>query len=112
MWPYAKAIEALEQKYRQARRDGASWAEDEDGRRPAFHVGSLVAQAIAEGDGWRAARALVAFRRLFGSRFFLRALHWCEVEGHRLDREHARREARAGGPMKAQPRSASVPRAA
>jgi hypothetical protein len=112
MWPYAKAIEALEQKYRQARRDGASWAEDEDGRRPAFQIGSLVAQAIGEGDGWRAARALVAFRKLLGSRFFLRALHWCEVETRRIDREHARREARAGGPVKAQPRSPSVPRAA
>jgi hypothetical protein len=94
MWPYTTAIEALEQKYRQARREGAPWAEDEDGRRPAFQIGSLVAQAIAEGDGWRAARALVAFRKLFGSRFFRRALRWCELEGQRIDRERAVRGAR------------------
>jgi hypothetical protein len=111
MWPYARAIEALEHKYRQARREGAAWAEDEDGRRPSFQVGALVAQAIAEGDGWRAARALVAFRKLFGSSFFQRALRWCEIEGKRLDRERALRAVR--GPVKAVARSvARSPRAA
>jgi hypothetical protein len=110
MWPYTTAIEALEQKYRQARREGAPWAEDEDGRRPAFQIGSLVAQAIAQGDGWRAARALVAFRKLFGSRFFLRSLRWCELEGQRIDREQARRAAR--GVVKAAPRAGAERRAA
>ncbi len=110
MWPYAKVIEALEHEYRQARREGDSWAEDEDGRRPAFHVGSLVAQAIAEGDGWRAARALVAFRRLFGSRFFQRALGWCEREGQRIAREQALRA--RFEPAKARPRSDGAPRRA
>jgi hypothetical protein len=96
MWPYPKAIEALEQKYRQARREGLAWAEDEDGRRPAFQIGALVALAIAEGDGFRAARALVAFRALLGSRFFQRALRWCELEGRRLEAERALRASRHG----------------
>lgn len=94
MWPYPTAIEALAHKYRQARRDGRGWAEDEDGRRPAFQIGALAAQAIDEGDGFRAARALVAFRALFGSRFFQRALRWCVAEGRRLDAERALRAAR------------------
>jgi hypothetical protein len=92
-WPSRTAIEALEHKYRQARREGQAWSEDEDGRRPAFQVGSLVAQAIAEGDGWRAARALVAFRALFGSLFFRRALRWVELEGRRLELQRRPRAA-------------------
>jgi hypothetical protein len=103
MWPYGTAIQALEHKYRQARREGAPWADDEDGRRPAFQVGSLVAQAIAEGDGWRAARALVAFRALFGSRFFQRALRWSEIESGRIERERAMRAARVPALAKAKP---------
>lgn len=93
-WPYRTAIEALEHKYRQARAEGATWAEEEDGRRPAFQIGSLVAQAIGEGDGWRAARALVAFRALLGSHFFQKALAWTVAEGRRVDAERALRARR------------------
>lgn len=93
-WTHRTAIEALEQKYRQARAEGASWAEDEDGHRPAFQVGALVAQAIGEGAGWRAGRALAAFGRLLGPAFLRRSSRWCAAELRRIDLEQAARARR------------------
>lgn len=102
-WPYRTAIEGLEEKYRAARAEGATWAEDQDHHRRAFAIGALAARGVLEGNGWRAARALVAFRALLGSRFFRRAIGFYLEELRREERAEALRAAARPALAKARP---------
>lgn len=111
-WPYERAIQGLEDKYRSARTEGVTWAEDEDHHRRAFAIGALAAKAVLEGDGWRAARALVAFRAILGSRFFRRALAFYEQELQREERAQALRAAARPALARARPTTSSSTRRA
>jgi hypothetical protein len=70
-----------------------------DDRRPPR--GERTAQAIGEGDAWRGAPALVAFRALLASPFFQKALARPLAAGWRVDAERAIRVGRASGAAEA-----------